>query len=112
MHTHSRPSFAALDRMMDALALLPPIVAAIHAKDRNLADQIRRAASSVALNLAESQASRDGNARLRFRTAYGSLSETRTALQVARVWRYIGETRELDVLLDRVGAMVWRLTGR
>jgi four helix bundle protein len=41
-------------------------------KDANLADQLRRAASSVPLNLHEGAYSQGGNVRARFHNALGS----------------------------------------
>jgi len=79
-------------------------------RDRDLADQLRRAAASVALNLAEG-AQRVGRDRIQFyRIAAGSAAEVRAALEVARAWGDLGPTPEVDALLDRVLAMLWRLT--
>jgi four helix bundle protein len=57
--------------------------------DRSLADQLVRAASSVALNIAEPDASDAGNQRARFCTAAGSASEVRAALRLAVAWGYV-----------------------
>ena len=80
--------------------------------DRNLADQIRRAASSIALNVSEARR-REGKDRAHlFRVAAGSAAEVRTALDVAEAWGYI-ESAALDgarALLDRQLALLWRLT--
>jgi four helix bundle protein len=54
-----------------------PIVIELKRKDRALADQLRRAASSVALDLAEGELSDPGNQRARFFTAAGSAAEWR-----------------------------------
>ena len=84
---------------------------AIARRDRSLAQQVRRAASSIALNIAEGECSDEGTARVRYNTAAGSASETRTALHVAQAWGYIeGEDARgcLD-RLDRVLRMLWPL---
>jgi four helix bundle protein len=80
--------------------------------DRSLADQLRRAASSVVLNIAEGN-QRTGKDRLHFfRIAAGSAAEVRAALEVARAWGMIGAAPVAEAELDRVLAMLWRLTHR
>ena len=81
-------------------------------RDRSLAQQPRRAASSVALNLGEAEYSDPGNRRARFHTAAGSAGGTRIALQVAVAWGYLAPTQSREALqrLDRVRAILWRLT--
>ena len=79
--------------------------------DRDLARQIRRAASSIALNLAEGR-SRSGRDRTHcFRIARGSALEVRAALRVAAGWGYLTDAvvAPLDFELDRICAMCWRL---
>jgi four helix bundle protein len=80
----------------------------------DLADQARRAAASVALNLAEG-AGRAGKDRLyHFRIAYGSLRETDTAVRLLIDIGAVAprEGWEAMALLDRIGALVWKLMGR
>ena len=80
--------------------------------DRSLADQLRRAASSVVLNIAEGNR-RTGKDRLHFfRIAVGSAAEVRAALEVARVWGMIGVAPAAEAELDRLLAMLWKLTHR
>ena len=62
---------------------LRPLVGRIKARDKSLADQLTRAASSIALNIAESQHSDAGNRRARLFTAAGSASESLMAVRVA-----------------------------
>ncbi len=68
----------------------------------------------MALNAAEGNASYGGNRATRFSTAAGSNDEARAALRVAVAWGYVepGEAAEGDALLDRVGAMLYRLGAR
>ncbi|MBL8626385.1 MAG: four helix bundle protein, partial [Myxococcales bacterium] len=88
-----------------------PLVEQIELRDRNLADQLRRAATSTALNTAEGNR-RDGRDRAaRFRIAAGECAEAATAVQVAVDWGYVptaASTAPL-ALADRLGAMLWRL---
>ncbi len=88
------------------------MLGALAKADRNLADQLRRAASSVVLNIAEGNR-RTGMDRLHFfRIAAGSAAEVRAALDVARAWGMVGAAPAVEAELDRVLAMLWRLTHR
>jgi four helix bundle protein len=64
---------------------LQPMMLRIKSKDKALEDQIRRAASSIALNLGEAEFSDPGNRRARFHTAAGSAGETRNALHCLKI---------------------------
>ena len=68
----------------ELIAALRPLLPRIQRKDRALAVQLTRAASSIALNVSEGNYSDPGNRRARFFTAAGSANETRAALRVAR----------------------------
>ena len=97
---------------LEAVAALRPLMPLIRRSDRSLADQLRRSASSVVLNLAEGARSDPGNKRARYFSAAGSANEARAVLKVAVTWGYVAESRaeEAEQLLDRVVAMLWRLT--
>ncbi|MEW6744208.1 MAG: four helix bundle protein, partial [Planctomycetota bacterium] len=87
-------------------------LARVRKSDPKLFDQIRRAASSVPLNIAEGSR-RHGKDRLQlYRIAAGSADELRTALRVALAWGELDRPAVAEplVLLDRVLAMLWRLT--
>lgn len=90
---------------------LAPIVGQVHKRDRSLADQLRRAAQSIVLNIAEARGNDAGNARARFATACGSAKETRAALHVATDWGYVpvAEVAVLEDALDTVCAITWSL---
>ena len=94
------------------VSALRPVLDGLMKADRSLADQLRRAASSVVLNIAEGNR-RAGRDRLQFfRIAAGSAAEVRAALDVARAWGMVGAAPEAEAELDRVLAMLWRLTHR
>ena len=104
--------FIALELSLDVIASLRTIVNALKTRDRELHDQIRRAASSICLNLAEGRR-RSGCDRLHFwRVAAGSADELRTALRVAEAWGILEPEATLSAhrLLDQVLAILWRVT--
>ena len=94
------------DRARRVVRELAPLVHTIREHDRSLADQLKRAAQSVVLNIAE--------ARARFSTACGSAKEVRAALNVASDWGYIERhtATHLDERLDEVCAITWCLGRR
>jgi four helix bundle protein len=93
---------------------LRPLIPRIRQRDRSLADQIVRAASSIALNIAEADYSDPGNQRARFFTASGSASETLAALRLATSWGYLtpADAEAPAALLRRILAILWKLTRR
>lgn len=105
----------ALDLVLAIIPSTRTLVAKIRVTDRYLADQLRRAVTSIALNLAEADGNRDGNRRLRLLTAHGSANEAKVALRVAVAWGYVAQedVNDVFVTIDRVGAMTWsRLQAR
>ena len=58
-------------------------------QDLDLAKQLRRAAASVPLNVAEASGVQGGNRRLRYATALGSARETMACFDVATAMDYI-----------------------
>jgi four helix bundle protein len=97
---------------IELIEALRPLVPRIKRHDRSLADQLVRAASSVALNIAEGEHSDPGTRKARFYSAAGSASESLAALRVAMAWGYFGE-KEADAasaILRRIIGMLWRLT--
>ena len=109
-----QPTFLVLDLSIAAIERVAPLVARIRPLDRDLADQIKRAASSIALNIGEANRSLGGNRRARLCTAAGSNAEVRAALRVAVAWGYLtpADIEPTEALLDRVAAMLYRLGAR
>ena len=97
---------------LETIATLRPLVTRIRRYDRSLAVQLVRAASSLALNLGEGEYSDPGTKRARYWSAAGSANETRTALAVAVAWGYLtsAQAEPASHRLDRVIAMLWKLT--
>lgn len=104
--------FAALELSLNVLEAVAPLEAKLKARRKSLADEVCRAAESVALNLAEGR-QRAGLDRADFyRRAAGSASELTTALRIARARAYVTDAdfAAVDAPLDRVRAILWRLT--
>ena len=112
MHTHL--SQDPVEHAILIVSLLRPLAESISRKDRELSSQLRRAASSTALNLAEGFGSAAGNARLRFQTARGSLYEAQAALRVAVAWGYIPAENAREALesMHVLGGRVYGLARR
>ena len=78
--------------------------------DKDLARQLKRASSSVALNVAEGAAVRDGRRRARYGDALGSALESRAAIRVAVAIGYVdamppqlaGRFRHIIRVLEKV----------
>ncbi len=104
--------FDALEISLEVLKRLVPIEVRIRRKSASLARQLADASESVALNLGEGRLRRDGDKRRHFEMAAGSASEVTVALRIAIAKGYIttAEAAEVDVVLDRVRAMLYRLT--
>ena len=102
--------FVAYEISKQLITSLRPLVPVIQANDRELADQLKRAAQSVLLNLAEGQKFEDGNRRKHYAIAQGSANEVKAALDAAEAWGWIETRGDERVLLDRLLALLWKLT--
>lgn len=81
--------------------LTSPCLPAIKKFDRDLANQITRAGTSVILNLGEGRRRRGGDQRRSFDFAHGSASEVLAALDTADAWGWIVDARmSLTVAVD------------
>ncbi len=89
------------------LRLLAVVFGHIGRHDKDLARQGRRAAASIALNVAEAAGVRDGNRRLRLLTALGSAREVEAVCDVGEALGYVKVLPETRAQLNRViGALV------
>ena len=82
--------------------------------DSNLASQLRRAATSVPLNLAEGLRRRGRDRAHLLTVAQGSAAEVQAILDVSVAMEVINtdQVAELEQVIDRVCAMLQRLRGR
>ena len=102
----------ALEVALDSIRSLRVPLERLRTRDPRLCEQVRAAASSIALNIGEGQR-RCGKDRIHhYRIAAGSAAEARTGLRVAEAWGYLdlSEIRDALALLDRVLRMLWGLT--
>ena len=74
--------------MLQVLRDVKPALGQIEKYDSDLARQMRRAAPSVVLNLAEGSGSTGGVRRVRYKTALGSAREVSACLDVAEAFGY------------------------
>ena len=110
-NANASPSFHVYEVAKELARVARPLIERIARFDRSLADQMRRATSSVILNVREGNR-RAGRDRLHsFRIAAGSADEVVGALDVAEVMGYLGRDDIAGplVLADRVLAMLYRL---
>ena len=93
--------------ILDVLRELRPVVAEIETHDRDLGRQLRRAATSIALNTGEGSGSSGGTRRERYRNALGSARETGACLDAALALGYV-EAIDASLLdgLDHVRAVL------
>jgi four helix bundle protein len=93
--------------ILEVLRGLRPVLAEIEAHDRDLARQLRRASTSVALNCGEGSGSHGGTRRERYRNALGSARETGACLDAAVALGYLdGVDQGLLDRLDHVRAVL------
>jgi len=86
--------------VLDVVQGVAKVVRQIEPHDPDLARQMRRAVTSVALNTAEGMACSKGNKKVRYQSALGSAREVFTGVEVAQAFGYIGKIDE--VLLDKL----------
>jgi len=105
-------SFDAYDRSVDLLRTLAPLINCVAAHDSSLADQLKRAAASVPLNVAEANRRNGRDRANRYRIALGSAAEVAACLDVAVALGYLADARVAEslALIDRVRAMTFRLS--
>jgi len=104
--------FDVLEISLQTIAALREPLAVIRAADGDLYRQIRRAGSSIPLNIAEGSRRVGKDRKHLYRIAAGSAAEVRVALRTALAWGDVdnAQTSRSFELLDRVCAMLWKLT--
>jgi len=90
---------------------LRSVIAAIERRDVDLGRQLRRAAASVALNMAEGSGNAGGTRRQRYLSALGSAREVGACLDVADALGYVVVDVAVARRLDAVVGVLVRLVG-
>ena len=97
--------------VLDVVRGVKPVIEEIERKDPDLARQMRRAVSSVALNLSEGSYSRGRNRGARYHTAMGSMRETLSCIEVSVALGYVrGVEPTLLGRIDHVLGTLYKLS--
>ena len=104
--------FEALEVSLSLIRSLRAPVQKLRTLDPDLYRQIRRAGSSIPLNLAEGSARTGKDRAHHFRVARGSAQEVQVALRSAEAWGDLqpNEIRASLKTLDRLLRLLWGLT--
>ena len=102
--------FDALEVAHQIVRLMARLIDDVARRDPDLARQMRKATTSIPLNVAEGRQRAGKDVRHHYRVAGGSAAELVSQLQVALDWGYIADASAVLALLDRERAMLWRLT--
>ena len=103
-------AFDALEQALEVVKQLTPIEDRISQKNRELYAQLSDAAMRMTLCISEGRGRTRGDRRKLYETAAGSAAEVTDALRIAHAKGWISDTAAVDTHLDRVRAMLWRLT--
>jgi four helix bundle protein len=99
------------DVILEVVGGLRPVIGQIERCDADLARQMRRAASSVALNVGEGMYSQGKLRAARYHNARGSMRETLSCVEVGVALGYIeGIDSSLLASINRIMATLTKLT--
>ncbi len=101
-------TFRVLDSSFELVESLRDLLARLSRSDKDLASHLRRAATSIALNIAEGNG-RSGKDRLQFfRIARGSALEVQASLHLAVAWGHVEliAVERPHTLIDNILAML------
>ena len=102
------------DSAIEATEQLKPLLDVVERFDRDLGKQMRRSATSVALNIAEGSYSQGKNRNARLYNALGSAKETCAALKVSVAWGYLepAQIEKCYSLYDMIVATLYKSVKR
>ena len=97
--------------ILELVKEIGPVIGEIERRDPDLARQMRRAASSVALNVSEGMYSRGKNRGARYHTAMGSMRETLSCIEVGTALGYVeGIDAAMFGKIDHVLGTLYKLS--
>ena len=104
--------FDTYDVALEIVGALAPLFGGVTRGDSDLGRQLRRAAASIPLNVAEGWRRQGRDRTYHYSVAAGSANEVVAALHVAVAWGHIEKEDSKDALglLDRELAMLYKLT--
>ncbi len=107
-------TFDAYDRSLDMQRALAPLVKLLATHDADLTKQLRRAATSVTLDISEANRRAGKDRSHLFRVALGSAAEVTACIDTAVAHEYLDLELAVEVLslADRIRAMTFRLSRR
>ncbi len=96
---------------MELITAIRPVVERVAPRDKDLAGQMRRAATSAAANTAEGGRRSGGDRLHAFRIASAEAAEAVTHARIAAAWGHVdaADLAEVLALADRLQAVLWRL---
>ena len=97
------------EQSMKVVRMVAGVAEAVGRHDRDLVSQLKRAASSVPLNIAEGLGNKGGNRELRFHTALGSAREVAACVDVAVAWGYVDRNAEVVDAVNHLVRMLCNL---
>jgi four helix bundle protein len=103
-------SFDCLEVAHEALVVIGPLIEKVERRNRSLAEQLQRASVSIVSHIDEGRGAKPQQKAHFFRMALGSAREVTSQIRVAQAWGYVDDTRPVLEILDRVRAMLWRLS--
>ena len=95
---------------LEIIRMLRPTIEQLHRRDRNLADQLDRATTSVVLNMAEGDAAQGATRRHCYTISLREARESVAALQVAEAKRLVRRPEGIDARFDHVIGVLVKLT--
>jgi four helix bundle protein len=103
-----------LDAMVEMVRVVHAVAAKVARHDRDLAQQMKRASTSVALNGSEGLWAKAGKRRSRLEDSINSARETLMALRLAAACGYLpaAEAAAAADQVDSVIAVLWTLARR
>ena len=97
---------------LQAIRELKVLVPIIKRHDADLARQIRKAGSSVTLNLAEGSKRRGEDRTYHYTVAAGSANEVLAGLDTADAWGWTTDTAAARETYDHMLAILWKVVHR